>query len=280
MTSPNIGITGKNFKFSEFLKSHLDDRCRRNSRYSLRAFARDLKMSPSHLSEIMNGQAFPSRDKTREISSVLGVSKSLSEKICDLLDANHSKIEWRRIAAQGRLDAAEDDDSLYYYSQDEAQYVSGIIHPSILACLEFTNPPQTPAQIGQVLGESVGEIEQALARLERIGAVEYLDDGTLVVTRTRTRVNDGVAKESVLEFHRQFSEFILTAHSHQPRTDRHCDGIVYALSKEAVPEFKKILDDAKRKLTELSRQYERKDAVYFVNLQMAEGKKTWQESIN
>lgn len=44
----------------EVLRSELDRRQTRNPKYSLRAFARDLKMKPAHLSRILSGSRVPS----------------------------------------------------------------------------------------------------------------------------------------------------------------------------------------------------------------------------
>ena len=261
-----------NYNFSVVLKSCFDARVKRNPSYSLRAFARDVSVSPSHLSELLNGRASPSRTSIRTISAAIGLAPDRIEKICDTYDATNSKIEWRRKMASRRLKESHKDKSLYMYSDDEAKYISGIIHPTILAYLELTNPPQTPEELALRTGKPVKTIVAALARLERIGAIEYLDDGGIKVTRTRTRVNEGVSPDAIRTFHGQFSDFLLRAMVEQPRSTRHYDAIVYAMSSEAIDDFKSILTETRKKLTEVSERYSKKDVVCYVNFQMAEGR--------
>ena len=44
--------------YRDVLRAKLAQRCERNASYSLRAFARDLTLSPSYLSEVLNGKSF------------------------------------------------------------------------------------------------------------------------------------------------------------------------------------------------------------------------------
>lgn len=263
------------FSFSQTLRVALDERIKRNRRYSLRAFARDLDISPSHLSEMMNGSAMPSFDSVRQICRHLEFSKELTERTCDLFEAKNCKIEWRQRAAEDRLRQAESDRSLYLYNDDQSRAISHPVHFTILSYLELSDPPRFPRELAVALGESEAFVIAALARLERIGAISYQDDGSVMITRTRTRIGDGVAPEAQRTFHREFCDFILQSMVHHAREKKHMDGIIFAISREAVDEFRQILTDTRRRLTEVSKKYDKKDAVYYVNLQMTEAKKTW-----
>jgi len=59
------------------LQQTLFSKQQKNKRYSLRAFARDLKISPSFLSEVLNGK--------------YGISKQLANQIADRLGFNEDK---------------------------------------------------------------------------------------------------------------------------------------------------------------------------------------------
>lgn len=57
-----------------FLKNEFIDRQKKNQNYSLRAFSRDLDLSPSFLSDVMNGKKKISIDNALEVSRSLGWS--------------------------------------------------------------------------------------------------------------------------------------------------------------------------------------------------------------
>src|SRR2546430_13739191 len=70
--------------YRRVLRKELESRCRTSPRYSLRAFARDLKISPSRLSEILSGKQGLSRAAARGIRSAEHTSElqSQSNLVC------------------------------------------------------------------------------------------------------------------------------------------------------------------------------------------------------
>lgn len=68
----------------------------KNGRYSLRAFARDLKISPSFLSEVLNGKYGISKKLARQISECLHFDDSDAEHFCRLADSDFSDSRGRR----------------------------------------------------------------------------------------------------------------------------------------------------------------------------------------
>ena len=63
--------------YQDILKAELEKRQRANARYSLRAFARDLGVSPSNLSEILQRKAGLSRIKAQEIAKKLNLLRPI-----------------------------------------------------------------------------------------------------------------------------------------------------------------------------------------------------------
>ncbi len=59
-----------------FLQSELIRRCKINPKYSIRAFARTLKLEPSELSKILNGKRGISHTKFHRIERALHLSPS------------------------------------------------------------------------------------------------------------------------------------------------------------------------------------------------------------
>src|SRR5438128_1427996 len=89
--------------YKTILKEELAARCRQNPRYSLRAFARDLKIAPSRLSEILNGKQGLSRPAADKIARALGYGASEIERFCDLVESVHARSKRDRDSARVRL---------------------------------------------------------------------------------------------------------------------------------------------------------------------------------
>lgn len=67
-------------KFKEILKNKLDTSQKHNSKYSLRAFSRDLNISPSALSEIINGKRRVADKTMKAILKQIGEDKSFIDQ--------------------------------------------------------------------------------------------------------------------------------------------------------------------------------------------------------
>lgn len=70
---------------SVFLYDVLTKRQEKNSKYSLRAFARDLGISPGRVSEILHGRRLPGRDLVLRIAEALKLSETDTENLFRLV---------------------------------------------------------------------------------------------------------------------------------------------------------------------------------------------------
>lgn len=90
---------------SVFLYDVLLKRQEKNSKYSLRAFARDLGISPGRVSEMLHGRRLPGRDLTLRISRSLKLSESETEDIFRLI--RRQKLAFREKGGARQLLADE-----------------------------------------------------------------------------------------------------------------------------------------------------------------------------
>lgn len=77
--------------FRDILNQELKAKQERNRCFSLRAFARQLKMSPSHLSSILSGKTGLSPNKAVEICSLLNYTTIESNHFCQLVEKSYSR---------------------------------------------------------------------------------------------------------------------------------------------------------------------------------------------
>lgn len=89
--------------YRHYIQSEFENRRIRNPNYSLRAFARDLKTSPSRLSEAINGKRGISAKLAQGIARALAL-EGIDEEIFLLsVEAEHSRSEKQRRIAQEKL---------------------------------------------------------------------------------------------------------------------------------------------------------------------------------
>ena len=87
----------------ERIKAAFDDRRQRNPSYSLRSFARDLELSPSALSALLNGKKGISKQKALIVSQKIGLSRSEGMVFLLSVVSHHGKSPELRNQAKQKL---------------------------------------------------------------------------------------------------------------------------------------------------------------------------------
>jgi len=85
-----------NTNYRSFLRLELERRCKQNPRYSLNAFARDLGLAPSRLSEVFSEKQGLSREVATRISEKIGLNQDETETFCDLVEMEHARSAEKR----------------------------------------------------------------------------------------------------------------------------------------------------------------------------------------
>lgn len=86
--------------YCTFLKDELHRRTLINKSYSLRAFARDLSMSPSQLSEVMNKKRGLSPSKAVDVAKAMELDEFDTEYFVELVQAKHARSKTARVEAE------------------------------------------------------------------------------------------------------------------------------------------------------------------------------------
>lgn len=91
--------------YRDFMLRELERRQRKNPSYSLRAFARDLEVPSSRLSEILNRKMGLSETRAVALAEKLNLSSSEREFFIDLALAEHARSAVIKEMAQRRVNA-------------------------------------------------------------------------------------------------------------------------------------------------------------------------------
>ena len=184
------------------LSSALEERCQRNVKYSLRAFARDLKISPQSLSHIMNGRRGISLKTGSALAKQLGFDTEQTKLFLNLVDVEFARSSVRKRAAQKKVL----DSKAVLTSSEESQVLSGWYHLALLTLLQTKPKSYEPRFLAKRLGITLHEAKSSLDRLLRLGMIHEDRAGRMTVKQDYFINPSGTSNEAVKRFHETTEE--------------------------------------------------------------------------
>jgi uncharacterized protein (TIGR02147 family) len=219
--------------YRDILRQQLAQRCAKNARYSQRAFARDLKIIPNRLSEILNGKQGISRKIATQFATSLGFTKQEQDFFCDLVDREHSRSKVLKVAADLRLKSKKTQHPTFNLSHDRFEVVSEWYHLAIVELSKVKGFQSNAKWIAKCLNVSEAEIKIALERLERLGLIKWIDNKIKPVDDAYF-VSPDTSSNAVKSFHRGVIEQGLIALSEQGMDEREFNTTMVAIPKNAI----------------------------------------------
>ena len=205
---------------AEFLSSELKKRVDQNPRYSLRMFARTLKLSPGELSEILSRKRELSLRAAHKISKALALSPLDSDRLIRLIYTDQApSVKSHSIA-------------------NDLFHVIGDWH--VLAILSLAETKNFKFDIGHIskrLGVSLIESKIALERLESTGLLTK-KSGHYELTSDYVLSPDEIPNEAVKKCHLQMLEKARDAIELQTVEERELGGLTFAVNPKDLPELK------------------------------------------
>lgn len=239
----------------------------RNGAYSLRAFARDIKLSPSRLCEVLKPGNRLSRESAERIGQRLGLSKTELERFCDLADLDHPTPAVRK-GAEARLKGQDKKDAKSWVTlRDEEIALTSWSHLAILELLDLGGEPPTPDEVSDRLALSVNEVTSALETLRRMKLVK-LSRGVLTKTKKNLASTFDLPSASVKRLHEELMAKAVRALHEQAFPRRSFDSLVLAMASEKIPEAKARIREFIRELNQELGSGPGKDEVYCISVQM------------
>jgi uncharacterized protein (TIGR02147 family) len=259
-------MVGTESDFRKVLKRELESRCKTVPRYSLRAFARELSLSPSRVSEILSGKQGLSREKAGHIASVLGFSVREKELFCDLVESEHARAQVTRELAKTRLEKHRLDSKFHVLKDDVIQAIGEWYHFAILQLTQVKDFKSEPAWIARALGITVMEAQIALERLDRLGLIET-KRGKIHLLKETVSLGEDVPSRVVRGLHKQVLEKAAAALETQSVEDRDFSAIFVAIDRKMMLQAKQWIKRFRRRLLTRIEQTDSKNEVYCFSTQ-------------
>jgi uncharacterized protein (TIGR02147 family) len=227
----------QNNDYRDVLRSILEERGRKNPRYSLRAFARDLGITPSRLSDVLKGRYGLSREASHKIAERLGFNSNETEFFCNLAESEHARSQTQRQLAKIRLKKFTGDSHYQMLQMDTFHLVADWYHMAILELTYLKGFKSNLTWIANALGISRPVAEQAVARLKRLGLLTE-KNGVYRATEARSRTPDEVPSDAIKKFHQGILERAIAALYTQSVEDREFRATVVAIPRSKIAEAK------------------------------------------
>lgn len=254
----------------DYLVLELERRRSRNPAYSLRAFARDLGIAVSTLSEVIQGRYGMSPKMVSAIAQELRLDDAHRDHLLALFERQFAKKRSvRRQAA--RAVGLRRNREYRSLPLDAFRSIADWHHIALLEWMaleggEVKDGAATFKRAARYFGIEAGTVMAAFDRLERIGRVERRDGCLRCVDAFTATLND-VPSEAIRSFHRQILEKASRSLEAQSVDRREISSTVLSIPKSRLKEAKRALRDFRKEFAERFGSIEAPDEVYVLGLQ-------------
>lgn len=255
--------------YRKFIRDTLNEKVQSNPRYSLRAFARDLNVSPSILSEVISGKHGLSEKLANRIALKLGLNQEEKSLFCDQVTALHSRSSTKRDLAAKRIEQVKLMHKENPLQMDIFKIISDWHHFAILEITYLEDFKSENSWISKKLGITKLEVDASIDRLMRVGLLRH-ENGKLRATEDYTSTPNDIPSEVIKKFQRQLIEKSLTALNMQDIGNRDITSLTLSIDKKKLPCAKKMLKEFRRKFDAEFGTGKKKNSVYCLALQFFE----------
>ena len=233
--------------YRKLLRDALSERSETNRSYSLRAFARDMKMTSSRLSEVLNNKKGLSKRSGEKVARCLGFTKEETKYFCDLIESVDARSEVARSVALSRIQAQRSNRVMSILQMDAFKVISDWYHFGIVNLMHLKSFRDDTNWIAETLSIDPSDVTAAIERLCRLEMIEK-KEGQWTVVQDYVTSPDGVPSEAIRKFHRQILEKASLALSTQSVEERDMTALIMpvntrklGIARERIRAFRKEL---------------------------------------
>jgi uncharacterized protein (TIGR02147 family) len=238
----------------DYLREELSLRQARRPNYSLRAFARDLNMSPSSLCEFLTGRQGLSLGRVHHVAERLGMAPAQRDHFSDLVEAKFGRSPEIRRSAEVRAKRRAIDDS-HRLSREKFYFVADWYHLTLLEILSLPRAKYSPDELAEILNISAAQVQLACERLQQLGLIsprskssassfDVLDDVTLA--------GDNGPDEAIRQCHQQL--LLMQARAVDRKNDQERESLAVSF-KIAQKDWQEIRAEMKRAILSIASRY-------------------------
>ena len=250
-----------------YLKSELDERTGKAPGFSLRAFAKELGLSPAYLSQLISRKKKLSAERRLEVARRLGLDGVGVRYfyILTLLDAAASPDIQAALHKQLR-----DLEHSYEELTIDAEHFKAIADWYHIAILEMTylhDFDPSPANLAERLGIEELTAVEALIRLERLNLIARDDSGRYAKCSANHIFRATETNQAFATFLRQMAELAVQAMDHQPLQERLVMSQTFCIGDDQFDEAREVTREYTQRMAGLFDSAKKRTRTYQLNVQ-------------
>jgi uncharacterized protein (TIGR02147 family) len=246
----NVWGADMNIRATDLLVKELDYRKSSNKKYSLRAFARDLNVSPGFLSQVLKNEKNLSVDNALCFSKKLGWDSHDSQLLVNLVRYQSATSESEKNYVRREIAKAN---QIYKkfdkLKADQFVAISDWYHFAILELIDVKGFSSNPIWIAKRLNITVSEVTAAIDRLIRLKMIEVDNDGSLLKKKNNA-VKD-TPSQALRNLHKQHLKKVYNSFENIPYDKRHVSGITMAINPKKLPEAFELINEFRSQMSAL-----------------------------
>lgn len=252
-------------QYQDFLLEEFRSRRSRNPHYSLRAYARDLGMPASKLSQNLRGLCGISVAKAEKIAAKLQLRDDERQLFLALVESQHAR---SRVARQQAVHALQKirEEKINEISLEKFSTVRDWYHMAILEMTEIKGFKAESGWIAEKLGLPADLVREAIQRLQNLELLK-IENGIWTQSERDLELPSGVPSRTIREHHKQILTKAIVAVDAVTIEKREYSSMTFAVDASMVNEMKTHVREFQRKVARLS-QHGEKDSVYVLSMQL------------
>lgn len=234
--------------YKAILQEEFSRRSERNPKYSLRAFARTLKVDPASLSKILSDQMVPSWKLAQTILEILDLKAEERNRFLSSVAEHHNSRNRERLNPAIRQFTAATEILARELTAETFRVIADWYHYAILE-LTFTRSFRPdPTWIAQALDISPMEAKLALQRLMDLELLRE-EDGTLKKSDVSLTIADKqLTTPALRRRQKQVLEKAIESLERDPIHLRDTTSLCMAIDPKKIPEAKRMIQEFKKNL--------------------------------
>lgn len=241
--------------FKVHLQHELLKRCSHNPGYSMRAFARSLKVDYSTLSKLLRGERAIGKQLVARLGNRLGMTP---EELNPFL------------SSFGSRNGSGDDAAFSLIAVDTFKIISDWYHFAILELMRVDGFVSDTQAVARSLGLTTHEVQAALDRLVRAEMIQIDPQNRWIdITGGRTtNIGPEMRSNAHRQLQRQLLEKAIAAMELTPMDQRHQSGMTMAIDHSKLPLAEKKIKKFRRDLSTLLSRGKKRTQVYHLGISL------------
>jgi uncharacterized protein (TIGR02147 family) len=251
--------------YRSMLREELTSRIKTNPRYSARAMARDIGLSPGFFCQVLNQRRLLHEDRALAVANALGWDERRASSFVKLVRFHRVKDTSLKRTVLDEINREQSAKAAFY--DLELDYFTAISRWEYLAILDLVTTEgfkSDPRWIANKLGITKVEADTALDRLKRLGML-VADKNELRRSHPNYATPNGPGSDSltIKDFHAQLLKKAKEALYQQPRESIEFRNLTVATDPKRLPEIKRRIREFEDELMNLMESGRRKQVFQF-----------------